>query len=101
MQRVRLHEQALELDAIEKLAQGLDLAAAVGGVGALGDRHVQAVGIQAHLGDETRCAGGILSNRAPESFAIAHQSVDSLTITDLGVYPGLEQVLKAFHVELS
>jgi len=58
MQRVRLHQQALKLDAIQELAQGLDLAAVVGGVGALGDRYAQAVGVQAHLGDKTSCAGG-------------------------------------------
>lgn len=39
MQRVSLDQQAAELDAIEEFAQGTDLTAGVGGVGALGDRH--------------------------------------------------------------
>ena len=51
MQRVGLHEKALELDAIQELTQGCDFTTGIGGVGALGDRHAQAVGIQAHLGD--------------------------------------------------
>lgn len=43
MQRVGLHQQAVELDAIEELAQGRDLAAGIGGVGVLGDRHPKGV----------------------------------------------------------
>lgn len=50
MQRVRLHQQPLELNAIEQLAQCRDLAAGIGGIGALGNGHPQAVGIQAPLG---------------------------------------------------
>lgn len=41
MQRIRLHQQATELNPIEKLAQSLDLAAVVGGVRVLGDRHAE------------------------------------------------------------
>ena len=51
MQRVRLHQQPLELHAVQQLAQRRDLAAGIGGVGALGDGHTQAVGIQAYLGN--------------------------------------------------
>jgi len=58
MQCVRLHQQPLELHAIQQLAQRGDLTAGIGGVGALGDGHTQAVGVEAHLGDKTRCAGG-------------------------------------------
>lgn len=49
MQRISLDQKTIELYAIGRLAQGRDLAASIGGVGALGDRHAQAVGIQAHL----------------------------------------------------
>jgi hypothetical protein len=56
MQRVRLHQQALKLDAIQELPQGL---------------------------------------------AVTDQGVNRVTVADLCVHPGLEQALKAFHVELS
>jgi len=39
MQRVGLHQQAIELDTLEELAQSRDLAAGIGGVGVLGDRY--------------------------------------------------------------
>ena len=51
MQRIRLHKQPLELHAIEQQAQRRDLTTGIGGVGALGDGHAQAVGIQADLGN--------------------------------------------------
>ena len=57
MQRVGLHQQAVEINAIQQLAQGRDLAAGIGGVGVLGNRHAKGVGEQAHLGDKPRCAG--------------------------------------------
>ena len=63
MQHVGLHQQAVEINAIQQLAQSRDFAAGIGGVGVLSDRHAQAVGVVTHLGDKTRCAGG-LSRRA-------------------------------------
>jgi len=36
MQRVRLHQQPLELHAVQQLTQRRDLTAGIGGVGALG-----------------------------------------------------------------
>ena len=51
MQRIRLHQHSLELHPIQQLAEGRDLTAGIGGVGGLGNRHAQAVGIQAHLGN--------------------------------------------------
>ena len=62
MQRIRLHQQSLELHPIEELTQGLDLTAGIGGVGALGDRDAQAVGVETHLSDKTRCARGGFSD---------------------------------------
>jgi hypothetical protein len=50
--------QLLKLPAIQQLAQRRDLTAGIGGVGALGDGHTQAVGVEAHLGDKTPSAGG-------------------------------------------
>ena len=43
MQRVGLHQKTIQLDAIEELAQCRDLAAGIGGVGVLGDRHPKGV----------------------------------------------------------
>jgi len=56
MQRVSLHQKTLEVHTIEELAQGLDLTAGIGGVGALGDRYAQAVGLETHLSDKSRCS---------------------------------------------
>jgi hypothetical protein len=41
VQRVGLDKHSLELDGLQKLAQGLDLTTGIGGVGGLGDRHAQ------------------------------------------------------------
>ena len=51
MQGVRLHQHPIELNTIQQLAQGLDFPAGISGIGALGDGHAEAVGIEAHLGD--------------------------------------------------
>jgi hypothetical protein len=48
MQGVGLHQQPIELHAIEQIPQGLDLAGAVGSIGVLGNGHAEAIGIQAH-----------------------------------------------------
>ena len=45
MQRVRLNKQSLKLHPIEELAKSSDLCAGIGDIGALGDRHAQAVGL--------------------------------------------------------
>ena len=57
MQRVRLGKQPLELHTIQQQAQRHNLTTGIGGEGALGDGHTQAVGVKARLGDEIRCAG--------------------------------------------
>ena len=57
MQRVGLYQQAVEINAIHQLAQGRDLAAGIGGVGVLGNRHAKGSGVEAHLGDKPRYAG--------------------------------------------
>ena len=101
MQRVSLHQQPTELHAIEQLPQSLDLAAAVGGVGALSDRDAEAVGIQAHLGDEARCASGVLGDRTPQGLAIADQGVDHFRHAWLRRDPLLQQGFKAFHIQLA
>jgi len=46
MQRVGLHQQDVELDTNQQLAQSHDLAAGIGGVGVLGNRNAQRVGVQ-------------------------------------------------------
>lgn len=51
MQRVRLHQQPLEINPIQQLAQRRDLTTGIGGIGALLDRHAEAVGIEADLGN--------------------------------------------------
>lgn len=65
MQRIGLHQQAIEINAIQQLAQGRDLAAGIGGVGVLGNHNAQRVGVQAHLGDKTLRARSGLLYRTP------------------------------------
>ena len=101
MQCVRLHEQPLELHAIQQQAQRRDLTTGIGGVGALGDCHTQAVGIKADLGDKTRCAGGGFIDGAPERLAVTDQGVDGLCHAGLGRHPLLLQALKSLHIQLS
>jgi hypothetical protein len=100
MQRVGLHQQAVELDAIQQLAQSRDLAAGIGGVGVLGNRNAQRVGVQAHLSDKTRCARSGLIDRTPQGLAIAHQGVDRLGDARLGCHPLLQQSLEPIDIEL-
>ena len=100
MQCVRLDQQPLELHAIQQQAQRRDLTTGIGGVGALGDGHTQAVGVEAHLGDKTRCAGSGFIDRAPQGFAITDQGVDGLCHAGLGRHPLLQQALKALHIQL-
>ena len=100
MQRVGLHQQAVELDAIQQLAQGRDLASGIGGVGVLGNRHPKGVGVQAHLSDKTRCARSGLIDRTPQGLAVAHQGVDRLGDARLGCHPLLQQGIEAIDIEL-
>ncbi len=101
MQRVRLHQQTFQFHAVQELPQSRDLAAGVGGVGALGDGHAQRVGVETHLSNKTHCAGSVFSDRASQCLAVAHQSVDRVCDTGLGRHPLLEQGLESLHVELS
>ena len=100
MQRVGLHQQAVELDAIQQLAQGRDLAAGIGGVGVLGNGYPKGVGVQAHLGDKTRCARSGLLDRTPQGLAVTHQGVDRLGDARLGSHPLLQQGIEAIDIEL-
>ena len=43
MQGVGLHQQAVEINPIQQLAQGRDLASGIGGVGVLGNRYPKGV----------------------------------------------------------
>ena len=63
MQRVRRHQQPLELHPIQWLAQDRKLTGGIGGVDALGNRHAQVFGAETHLGNETRCPSSALIDR--------------------------------------
>lgn len=101
MQGVGLHQQAVEINPIQQLAQGRDLASGIGGVGVLGNRYPKGVGVQAHLGDKTRCARSGLLDRTPQGLAIAHQGVDALGDARLSCHPLLQQSLEPVDIELS
>jgi len=51
MQRVGLNQHPLDPHRLQQVTQSLDLASGVGG---LGDRHAQALGVEAQLGDGSR-----------------------------------------------
>ncbi len=67
MQRVRLNQHTLELNRVKQLPQRLVFAAGIGGVGGLGNRDAYALGIEADLGNECRCARVGLSDGATKS----------------------------------
>lgn len=100
MQRVGLHQQAVEINAIQQMVQGRDLASGIGSVGVLDNRHPKGVGVQAHLGDKTRCARGGLIDRTPHDLAVTHQGVDRLGNTRLGCHPLLQQDFEPIDIEL-
>ena len=52
MQRVRQNQHPGQVHALQKLPQGSGLAASISGVGGLGDRHAERLGVKTHLGDE-------------------------------------------------
>jgi len=100
MQRVGLHQHPLELHRLQQLAQGLDLAAGIGGVGGLGDRHTQALGVEAHLGDKACCARSGRVDGAPQRLAVTHQGVGLLGHARLSRHPVAQQGFKARHIQL-
>lgn len=44
-------KDTLKFDCLQQPVPGLDLTTGIGGVGGLGDRQAQALGVEAHLGD--------------------------------------------------
>jgi len=100
MQRVGLDQHPCQFHPIQELPQGTNLTAGVGGIGALGNRYAQRVGVEADLSDETRCTGGIFSDGAPQGLAVADQRVDGFAHPWLGGHPLLQQGLEPLDVEL-
>jgi hypothetical protein len=100
MQRVRLNQHALELNRVQQLPQRLGFAAGIGGVGGLGNREAQALGIEADLGNECRCARVGFSDGAPQRLAVTDQRLESLRHTRLSRHPLAKQGFKASHVAL-
>ena len=78
MQRVRLHQNAFQLDCLQQLPQCLGFTACISGVGGLGNRDAQALGIEADLGNECRCARVGFSDGATQRLAVTHQRLESL-----------------------
>ena len=99
MQHVGLHQDPVKLHLLQQLAQGLDFAAGVGGIGGLGDRHAQRLGIEAHLSNELRRARVGFGDRAPQCLAVTDQGVQ-ISDAGLGRHPVAQQALKASHVQL-
>jgi hypothetical protein len=87
MQRVRLHQNAFQLDCLQQLPQYLGFAACIGGVGGLGNRAAPALGIEAELGNECCCARIGFSDGATQRLAVTDQGVEALCKADLSRYP--------------
>ena len=108
MQRVRLNQDPFQLHSLQHLLQSLDLTPGISGVAGLGNRHAQALGVKAHLGDEMRCAGVVLSNGAPQELpnrfaqagGYADQGIELFRHTKLGRHPLPQQAFKAMHIQL-
>ena len=100
MQRVRLHQNAFQLDCLQQLPQCLGFTACISGVGGLGNRDAQALGIEADLGNEFRCARVGLSDGATQRLAVTHQRLESLRHTRLSRHPLAQHGFKASHIEL-
>lgn len=62
--------------------------------------HTKALGAEAHLSDERRCARSVLSDGAPQRFAVTHQGVELLGHTRLGRHSVAQQGFKPGHVQL-
>jgi hypothetical protein len=73
MQRVRLNQHALELNRLQQLAQRLGSAAGIGGVGTLGNRDAQDLGIEANLGNDYCYVRVGFSAGAPLALAITNR----------------------------
>jgi hypothetical protein len=101
MQRIRLHQYPIELNRLQQLAQSLNLASGIGGVGALGDRHTKGLGVEAQLGKESRCARSVFSDRARMHLAVTHQGVGLLGHTELRSHPVAREGFKAKHIQVS
>jgi hypothetical protein len=100
MQRVRLNEHALQIERLQQVPQCLGFAAGISGVGGLGDRHAQALGVKADLSNECRCARIGFSDRAPQRHAVTHQRVEGISNASLSRHPLAQQGFKASHVQL-
>lgn len=94
MQRFGLHQNTLKFDCLQQLTLGLDLTTGIGAVGGRGNRHAQALGVEAHLGNETRCAGVVHGEGALKDFTIADQGLQLFCHTRLGRYPVAQQAFK-------
>ena len=101
VQRIRLHQHPRELHPIQELPQGTDLTGGAGGVAAWGVRHAERVGVQTHLGNETRCVRSGLIDRAPQGLAVADQRFDRVRYPRLCRHPLLQQGLKTLDIKLS
>ncbi len=100
MQCVRLNQNTLQLDRLQQLPQRLGFAASISRIGGLSDRDTQALGIEAHLGNEFRCARVGFSDGAPQRLAVTHECVEVISDAGLGRHPLAQQGFKASHVQL-
>jgi hypothetical protein len=99
MQRVRLNQHALELNRLQQLAQRLGSAAGIGGVGTLGNRDAQDLGIEASVGNDYCCARVGFSDGDTQRLAVTGQRLESLSQTRLSRHPLAQAGFKASNVE--
>ena len=101
MERVRLDQNALQIQLAEQLPQHRSLVVLTGGVAGLTDRHAQGCRIQRDLVNERGSPTGGGLNGAPERLAVTHQLIEILCTTwDLGDRPVTDRSTQGRHIHL-
>ena len=101
MERVRLDQQALQIQFTEQLPQHSSFMVFAGGVAGLADRHTQSGRIQRHLGNERGSPTGGGLNGAPERLAVTHELIEiRCTAWDLGDHPVTDRSTQGRHIHL-
>ena len=101
MKRVRLDQNALQIQFAKQLPQHRPLMVFAGGVAGLTDRHAQSGRVQRDLGNERGPSAGGGLNGAPQRLAVTHQLVKILCATwDLGDRTVTDRRTQGRHIHL-
>ena len=105
MERVRLNQQALQIQFAEQLPQHCPLmvyAGGIAGIAGLADGYAQCSGVQRDLSNERRPPTGGGLNGAPKRLAVTHQLIEiSCPTRDLGDRPVTDFSTQGRHIHLA